>query len=84
MIKKIDKARIIIGNDIKKIQPCEMKNLDVARKFLVAKKNIKKGKIINIYDVTSKRSSKGISPMEINKVLGKKAKKNFFIDDLIK
>ena len=84
MIKKINKAKIIIGNDVKKIQPCEIQNLNIARKFLVAKKDIKKGKIINISDITCKRSSKGISPMEINKVLGKKAKKKFLKDDLIK
>lgn len=67
----------------KKVLKSELENRKVARKSLVAKKKIKKGKIIRYSDLTSKRPADGKSPMEIKKYLGKKAAKNFEIDEKI-
>ena len=51
---------------------------------MVAKKYIKKGEIFNKNNLTQKRPGNGISPIFINKILGKKAKKNYKQDEQIK
>lgn len=45
-----------------------------ARRSLVAKRDIKKGKIIEPEDITWKRPAFGIPPFEYNEVVGKKAR----------
>jgi N,N'-diacetyllegionaminate synthase len=67
----------------KKVLKSELENRKVARKSLVAKKQITKGKIIRYSDLTSKRPADGKSPMEIKKYIGKKATKNLDIDEKI-
>jgi len=79
-IRNIEKA---MGNGVKKPSPSEMKNLPIVRKSIVAKKLIKKGEIYSEDNLAVKRSEVGISPMEWDRVLGKKSKQNFNTDDLI-
>jgi N,N'-diacetyllegionaminate synthase len=67
----------------KKVLKSELENRKVARKSLVARKKIKKGKIIRYSDLTSKRPADGKSPMQIKRYLGKKARKSFKIDEKI-
>ena len=79
-IRNIEKA---MGNGVKKPSPSEMENIPITRKSIVAKKLIKKGEIYTQDNLTVKRSGMGISPMEWDRVLGKKSKQNFNSDDLI-
>lgn len=79
-IRNIEKA---LGNGLKKPQFSELINIKNVRKSLVAQKKIKVGEKFTRDNITSKRPGYGISPMFINKVLGKKAKKIFLVDDLI-
>ena len=80
-IRNIENA---MGDGIKKPTLSEIKNLPIARKFIVAKKSIKKGKKFSEKNLTVKRSGIGISPMEWDNVILQKAKKNFDKDELIK
>ena len=75
---------VINGLNIKSLQKCELKNIKVVRKSLVAKNDIKKGQRFDLKNLTSKRPANGISPMFIKKIIGKKATKNFKKDQLIK
>ena len=50
----------------------------------MAKNNIKKGELFSVKNLSFKRPGYGISPMKIMRILGKRAKKNFKKDDLIK
>ena len=69
----------------KKISVNELKNKDLVRKFIVAKKDIKKGDQYTTNNLAFKRSGKkGISPMEWRKLIGKKSNKNYKKDQLIK
>ena len=79
-IRNIEKA---MGNGVKKPSPSEMKNIPITRKSIVAKKLIKKGEIYTEDNLAVKRSGMGISPMEWDRVLGKKSRQNFNSDDLI-
>ena len=56
----------------------------IARNSLVAAEDIKKSQKFTIKNIIAKRPGTGISPMHLFKVIGKKAKKNFVRDELIK
>ena len=84
MVKSIREVETILGNGIKKPSKTELENLKVVRKYIVANEEIKKGNKFKIANLNFKRTGKkGISPMNIEKVINKKAGKNFKKDDLI-
>ena len=84
MIKNIRETEFSLGSKKKLVTKSEEGNKKIIRKSLVASQFIKKDQKLSINNITSKRPAGGISPMDINKVLGKSAKKNFKIDELIK
>lgn len=61
----------------------EDKAREHARRSLVAKRNIPKGKVIEKEDLTFKRPAHGISPKYIDDVVGKVAKVDIAEDDII-
>lgn len=61
----------------------EAKNISIARKSIVAKRDIKIGEIFTVENLTTKRPGTGISPMRWHEVIGTVAKKNYEEDDLI-
>jgi N,N'-diacetyllegionaminate synthase len=77
MVKKIRNIQKCLGNGIKKPSNSEIKNIDVARKSIVAFKEIEKGELFVPENITTKRPGDGISPMNWDYVIGKKAFKNF-------
>ena len=79
-IRAVEKA---LGSSEKIVTNSEKKNKIVARKSIVAKKNIKTGDIYTIENITTKRPGNGISPMSWYKILGKVAEKDFEEDQLI-
>jgi len=79
-IRNIEKA---IGNGIKAPSPSEAKNKSIARKSIVASKDIKKGEILSTENLTVKRPGTGISPMRWDEIIGTKADKSYSEDDLI-
>ncbi len=83
MVKAIRNIESALGSSIKKPSPSESKNIEVARKSIVASKDIKKGEILSQKNITVKRPAKGISPMRWDEVIGNIAKKDYKVDDLI-
>lgn len=79
-IRNVEKA---LGSTIKRVSPSEAKNINIARKSIVASRDIKKGEIFSEENLTTKRPGNGISPMQWDSVLGKKACKDFIADELI-
>ena len=79
-IRNVEKA---LGNGEKKPADIEISNMEIARKSIVAKKNIKKGDILSEENITTKRPGNGINPMLWTSVLGTRAKRNFEEDELI-
>jgi N-acetylneuraminate synthase/N,N'-diacetyllegionaminate synthase len=73
-IRNIEKA--ISGNGIKEASKSELKNIDVARKSLHISKQLFKGDIIDFQSVKALRPGHGISPMEIDNVIGKRINKD--------
>ena len=66
---------------IKKVENPKITNF--FRKSIVAKNKIKKGQIIKKTDLDFKRPGIGLEPSFAKKIVGKRAKKNLEIDDLI-
>ncbi len=80
---KIREIESALGDGIKQASKSERKNIEIARKSLVAKKKIKKGEIFSEENLTTKRPASGISAMRYDEYLGKKASKNYEEDELI-
>lgn len=79
-IRHIEKA---LGSGDKSPSPSEKKNITVARKSIVAKRDIKAGEELTVESITVKRPGTGISPMKWFDVLGTKAIRDFTEDELI-
>lgn len=82
----VNKIRIIekaLGDGIKRAAEAEKKNIAIARKSIVAAKDIKKGEILSEDNITTKRPGNGISPMQWFEVLGTEAIRDFGEDELI-
>ncbi|QKJ29396.1 N-acetylneuraminate synthase [Mucilaginibacter mali] len=80
-IRNIDIA--ISGSGIKEPSESEKKNIEIARKSIVAYCNISKGEYFSENNLAVKRPGNGISPMKWDEVIGKIAKRDFFEDELI-
>jgi N,N'-diacetyllegionaminate synthase len=81
-IRNIELA--ISGNGVKEPSSSELKNMEIARKSIVAKTAINKGDIFSESNITTKRPGNGISPMKWYEVIGQVAQADFNEDDLIK
>lgn len=81
-IRNIELA--ISGNGMKEPSRSELKNMEIARKSIVAKTAINKGDIFSESNITTKRPGNGISPMQWDNVIGQVALASFNADDLIK
>ncbi len=79
-IRNIEKA---IGHSEKQVSASERKNIQVARKSIVAACDIKRGEVLTEKKLTVKRPGNGISPMRWDSVIGQKAKRDFQEDELI-
>lgn len=83
MITAIRNIEDALGDGIKQITKSESANISVARKSIVAANEISEGEIFNSLNLTIKRPGNGISPLEWDQIIGKKANKNYLKDELI-
>ncbi|NOQ50674.1 MAG: N-acetylneuraminate synthase [Desulfuromonadaceae bacterium] len=83
MISAIRNLEQAMGNGIKKPTLSEMKNRPIARKSIVARRQIKQGELFSNDNLTVKRPATGISPMEWDRVVGTPASKDFQGDEAI-
>lgn len=84
MVSKIRNIEKSLGSTNKKVTKSEYKNIKYVRKSIVANQDIKKGELFTYNKLIIKRPGTGISPMYWHKLLGKKAKRNFKKNELIK
>ena len=83
MITAIRNIEIALGDGIKRITPSEAKNKPVVRKSLVANKPIKAGEKFSKINVATKRPGTGITPMRWDEIIGRKAPRDFDLDEQI-
>lgn len=80
-IRNIEKA--VSGDGSKHVSESEKKNIAVARKSIVAARDIRCGEVFTEENLTAKRPGNGISPMRWEEVLGQQAKRAFNEDEQI-
>lgn len=83
MVSAIRNIEQAMGAGTKKPSRSELKNISIARKSIVAARDIQKGECFSLENITSKRPGCGISPMKWDHVLGKKAKRGFKKDEVV-
>lgn len=80
-IRNIEKA--IAGSGAKMPSSSEKKNMSIARKSIHLDKALAAGHVIKYDDLAMKRPGTGISPMQINNVIGKKLRTDLPADHLL-
>ncbi len=83
LVQKIRNIQVALGDGIKKPRGNEIKNIEVARKSIVAIQNIKVGEKFTVKNLSTKRPGNGISPIFWDKLIGSRSKKNYHKNDLI-
>ncbi len=84
MVKAIRNVEKAMGDGIKRPTEKEEETRIIARRSLVAKKDIKKGSVIRSGDIIIKRPGNGILPEFKEIIKGMKARKNIIADSVIK
>ena len=70
-IRNFDLITQVSGQEKKEVLPCELVPRREARRSLVLTRDMKKGEVITEKDVMAKRPGTGISPKDIEIVLGR-------------
>ena len=83
MVKAIRNIEQALGNGEKTVAEAERPNIAVARKSIVAARDIRAGEVLTEQNITVKRPGTGLSPMLWDSVLGTRAVRDFPFDSLI-
>ncbi|USD33980.1 N-acetylneuraminate synthase [Vibrio coralliilyticus] len=84
MVQSIRNIQAAIGGSGEKIpSESEKKNIEIARRSIVASCEIKKGELLTVDNITTKRPATGLSPMLWDEVIGTVAERDYIEDDLI-
>lgn len=83
MVRAIRRIEEALGDGVKRVASGEAANIAVARKSIVAARDIKAGELLTESNITVKRPGNGISPMMWDSVIGTRALRDFAYDTLI-
>ena len=83
LVDAVRNVEAAMGNGIKDVADAERPNIAVARKSIVAARDIRAGEVFTEENITVKRPGNGISPMLWDTVISQTAKRDFNADSLI-
>ena len=83
MVEAIRNVEVALGDGVKRPSASELKNRPIARKSLVAIRDIRAGDPFSVDNVGTKRPGTGISPMLWDEIVGRTATKDFAVDEQI-
>ena len=83
MVLAIRNTEKALGSSEKKPSPSEIVNKDIARKSIVASRSIRKGEVLSVENIITKRPGTGINPMKWDEIIGTEVAKDFKKDELI-
>ncbi len=83
MVSAIRNIELALGDGIKRPTPSEKGNMPIARRSIVAKVAIRAGEPFTADNLAAKRPGTGISPMRWDEVLGRRAIRDFAVDEII-
>ncbi len=81
LVRAIRDTEKMLGSPRKSPSPAETGNMAVARKSLIAARDIAKGDVFSAENLTCKRPGNALSPMRYWDYLGKKALRDFAKDE---
>ena len=84
MVIAIRNIELALGDGIKKVTKSERPNIEVIRKSIVARCEIKKGELLTVSNLTVKRAKHGACPMSWDSFIGSYSKKDYEEDELIR
>ena len=83
LVNSIRVVEKILGAKEKLASTIEIENALLVRKSVVAAQNIKKGDLLTTKNITTKRPGHGLSPMLWYEIIGKKASKDYKVNEFI-
>lgn len=83
LVAAVRRTECALGSGSKNVADAERPNIEVARKSIVAARNIAQGETFSEENITVKRPGNGISPMLWDSVIGRTATRAFSADELI-
>jgi len=83
MVQAVRHVEAALGDGHKHLTASEAPNKAIARKSIVAAREIKAGEVFTEENLTTKRPGDGISPMRWHEILGQTAKRDFAEDEKI-
>ncbi|WP_050479717.1 N-acetylneuraminate synthase [Herbaspirillum rhizosphaerae] len=83
MVRSIREVEMALGSPVKQAAPSELKNRAIARKSLVAAREIRQGEVFAMDNLDVKRPGDGISPLQYWSMLGKVADRDYSADDKV-
>lgn len=83
MVNSIRNLEVALGDGVKRVSKAEIKNRPMVRKSLVALKPVRRGEFFTANNVTAKRPGTGLSPMCWDEVIGRRASRDFDVDEMI-
>ena len=83
MVDAIRNVEVALGDGIKRPSNSELKNKPIARKSIVASRDIRAGERFTEENISTKRPGTGLSPMRWDEIIGRIAHRNFSIDEMI-
>lgn len=83
MVRAIREVEAALGDGIKRLMPSETSTRSVGRKSLVAARGLAPGTRLTSDDLSAKRPGTGISPMELDSVVGRVLRRGLEPDQLL-
>lgn len=83
MVRAVRTVEAALGSGEKAVAEVERPNIEVARKSIIAARDIAAGELLTEENITVKRPGGGISPMRWDEVIGTRATRDFAYDELI-
>lgn len=83
MVSAIRNVELALGDGRKRPAPCELPNLPVARKSIVAARAIAAGHELVAADLTVKRPGSGIAPAALEGLIGRRAARDIAADEVL-
>lgn len=84
MKKQIERCRILFGRREKTVLETESPAVSFARRSIVLNRAVKAGEVLAASDLIMKRPASGISPTEMDKVIGQRVNRDLPEDEILK
>ena len=83
LVHSVREVELALGTGIKQPGAAEVANRQVARKSLLAKRELSAGHVLSLSDIAVKRPGNGMSPMELWDVIGQPLASSAYKDEAI-